>query len=138
MSAYPGKKQSPSSIGKMKIKKVVEDNLTIFTVSGAVSAEEIVTKAAEDMAAPLTKDSMWDFSEASSAKLTTAAIEKIAQSLTSHAAHLEGGKVALVGSKMVNIGLGKMFKVFATLAGLPHTYRVFRNAEQAIAWLKTA
>lgn len=122
----------------MQIKKVVEDNLTIFTVTGMVSAEEIATKAAEDMAAPQTRNSMWDFTQASSVKLTTAAIEKIAQSLSSHAAHIEGGKVALVGSKTVNIGLGKLFQVFATLAGLPHTYRIFRNTQRAINWLKAA
>lgn len=120
----------------MKITKVVEENLTIFTVTGAVSAEEIVTKAAEDMAAPQTQHSMWDFTEASSVKLTTVAVEKIAQSLAAHAAHTEGGKVALVGSKMVNIGLGKVFQVFAALAGLPFTYRIFRNTQHAIDWLK--
>jgi len=121
----------------MQIKKEVVDGLTIFTVTGAVSAEEIVTKAAEDMAAPQTRNSMWDFSEASSVKLTTPAVEKIAQSLTSHAAHIEGGRVALVGSKMINIGLGKVFKVFATLAGLPYHYRIFRNKVRAVEWLKS-
>ena len=120
----------------MQITKVVEDNLTFFRVTGAVSAEEIVTKAAEDMAAPQTEHSMWDFTHASSVKLTTAAVEKIARSLTTHAAHVDGGKVALVGSKTVNIGLGKVFQVFASLAGLPYTYRIFRNTRRAVDWLK--
>lgn len=122
----------------MKITKVVEDNLTIFKVTGAVSAEEIVTKAAEDMAAPQTENRLWDFSRASSVKLTTDAIEEIAHGLTSHAAHIEGGKVALVGSKMVNIGLGKVFKAFASQAGLPYTYRIFRNTQRAIDWLNAS
>jgi hypothetical protein len=119
----------------MKINKTVEGELTIFTVVGAVSAEEIVTMAAEDMAAPQTQDSMWDFSQASSVKLTGTAVKQIADNLTAHAAHIEGGKVALVGSGAIQVGLGKMFKAFATLAGLPYEYRVFRKRARAEAWL---
>ena len=120
----------------MQIQKTVENDLTIFTVSGTVSAEEIVTAAAEDMAAPQTLNSIWDFSQASSVRLTTAAIEKIATNLTAHAAHIGGGKVALVGSGGIQVGLGKVFKAFAALAGLPYEYRVFRKRERAEAWLR--
>jgi hypothetical protein len=120
----------------MQITKVVEDGLTIFTVTGAVSAEEIIAKAAENIAAPQTRDAMWDFSAASSIKLTTSAIEKIANTLAVHAAHIDGGKVALVASKGINIGLGKVFNVYARLAGLPKDYRTFRNRQRALEWLQ--
>ncbi len=122
----------------MRITKLIEDGLTVFTVTGAVSAEEIVTTAADHMAAPQTRDSMWDFTQASSVKLTTAAIEEIARNLSPHAAHINGGRVALVGTGGIQVGLGKMFKAFATLAGLPYEYRVFRNRARAEAWLKSA
>jgi hypothetical protein len=44
-------------------------------------------------------------------------------------------KVALVGSKNINIGLGKLFAAFAQMAGLPNTYKVFRNLPLAEKWL---
>jgi hypothetical protein len=120
----------------MQIQKAVEGGLTIFTVSGVVSAEEVIAAAAADMAAPQTRDSMWDFTQASSVKLTTAAVEKIAENLIPHAAHIDGGKVALVGSGAIQVGLGKVYKAFAALAGLPYEYRVFRKRVRAEAWLK--
>jgi hypothetical protein len=45
-------------------------------------------------------------------------------------------KVALVGSKNINIGLGKVFGAFAQMAGLPYAYKSFRNTEDAVVWLE--
>ncbi|MEJ2638421.1 MAG: hypothetical protein P8010_02495 [Desulfosarcinaceae bacterium] len=109
--------------------------MTIFTVTGVVSVEEIVKRATEDLAAPQTRDAIWDFSLASSVKLSGAGMKRIVEDLTTHAAHVEGRKVALVGSGAIQVGLGKMFRAFAALADLPHEYRVFRNRERADEWL---
>lgn len=119
----------------MKITKAVEGGVTIFTVTGAVSAEEIIAVASEDMAHPQTRDAIWDFSQASSVKLSGAGIKQIADDLTSHAAYVEGRRVALVASGAIQVGLGKMFRAFAALAGLPHDYRVFRKRSRAEEWL---
>jgi hypothetical protein len=45
-------------------------------------------------------------------------------------------KVALVGSKAINMGLGKLFVAFAQLAGLQDIYQVFRDINHAIEWLE--
>jgi hypothetical protein len=120
----------------MNITKSIEGGLTIFTVTGSVSAKEIIAMATEDMTAPQTRDTIWDFSQASSVKLSSLAMKKIADDLTTHAAHIEGRRVALVGAGAIQVGLGKMFRAFATLAGLPHEYRVFRNRVRAEEWLR--
>jgi hypothetical protein len=120
----------------MNITKAVEGGVTIFTVTGAVSAEEIIAVATEDMADPQTRDTIWDFSGASSVKLSNLSVKQIADDLTAHAARVEGRRVALVGSGAVQVGLGKMFGAFAALAGLPHDYRVFRNRSRADIWLR--
>jgi hypothetical protein len=119
----------------MKITKAVEGGVTILTVTGAVSAEEIITVASEDMAHPQTRDAIWDFSQASSVKLSGAGIKQIADDLTAHSAYVEGRRVALVASGAIQVGLGKMFRAFAALAGLPHDYRVFRKRSRAEEWL---
>ena len=121
----------------MQILKAVEGGVTIFTVMGAVSAKEIINMAIEDIAAPQTRDAIWDFSRASSVKLSSLAVKKIADDLTTQPAHIEGRRVALVGSGAIQVGLGKMFRAFATLAGLPHEYRVFRNRVRAEEWLRS-
>jgi hypothetical protein len=120
----------------MQITKSIEGGLTIFTVKGAVSAEEIIGAATEEMAAPRTRDAIWDFSGASSVKLPSSAVKKVADELTANAARIEGRRVALVGSGAIQVGLGKMFRAFAGLAGLPHEYRVFRNRLRAEEWLR--
>jgi hypothetical protein len=119
----------------MQILKAIEGGVTIFTVMGAVSVQEIVKQATEDLAAPQTRDAIWDFSLASSVNLSTGGMKQIVNDLTTHAAHVEGRRVALVGAGAIQVGLGKMFKAFAAMAGLPHEYRVFRNRVRAEEWL---
>ena len=46
-----------------------------------------------------------------------------------------GGRVALVGSATINIGLGKLFAAFAQMADLPFRYKTFHHVAQAERWL---
>jgi hypothetical protein len=50
--------------------------------------------------------------------------------------HQEWLVACLVGSKAINMGLGKLFVAFAQLAGLQDIYQVFRDINHAIEWLE--
>jgi len=109
---------------------------TIFTVTGDVTANEIILQSARYREGTQTGPSLWDFTQAASVRITTVEMKGIADSLKNVPGEGEGRKVALVGSKTINIGLGKMFAAFAQIAGLPHTYKVFRHMAPALKWLE--
>jgi hypothetical protein len=112
------------------------DTCTIFRVTGAVTANDIVLQAAQYMAGKQTATSMWDFTQAASVNISTVEMKGIADSLKKASKAGKVRKVALVGSKTINIGLGKLFAAFAQMAGLPYTYKVFRDTSHAMEWLE--
>lgn len=111
------------------------DNCTIFTVTGDVTANEIILQAAQYITGEQTDTSVWDFTQTASVKISTVEMKGIADSLKNVSTDGKVRKVALVGSKNINIGLGKLFAAFAQMAGLPNTYKVFRNMTHAMEWL---
>jgi len=110
-------------------------NCTIFRVTGDVTANEIILKAAQYMAGEQTDTSLWDFTQTGRVKISTTEMRGIADTLKRVATDAKERKVALVGSKTINIGLGKLFAAFAQIAGLPYTYKVFRDMPHATDWL---
>ena len=111
-------------------------NLTIFRVTGEVTANDIVAEAVRYMVGEETETSLWDFTRATKIKITTLELKGIADSLRSVAKNDTVRKVALVASKNINIGLGKVFGAFAQMASLPYTYKTFRNIRDAMQWLE--
>ncbi len=87
------------------------------------------------MAGEQSDTSIWDFTQAASVKISTVEMKGIAGSLKNVSKDRTVRKVALVGSKTINIGLGKLFAAFAQMAGLPYTYKVFRDMAHAMEWL---
>lgn len=104
-------------------------------VSGEVTANEIIMQAGQYMAGEQTETSMWDFTQALRVKISTVEMRGIADSLKQVPTDGRIRKVALVGSKTINIGLGKLFAAFAQMTGLPYIYKVFRRRSQAEQWL---
>jgi hypothetical protein len=111
------------------------DNCTFFRVTGDVTANEIILQAAQYMAGEQSDNSLWDFTRTGRVKISTTEMKGIADSLKHVANDGKVRKVALVGSKAINIGLGKLFAAFAQIAGLPYTYKVFSDMAHAMEWL---
>ena len=112
-----------------------KDNCTIFRATGTVTANEIMTQAVQYLTGEQTETSMWDFSRTTRLNITTLEMKGIADSLKHVTPQKRGGKVALVGSSTINVGLGKLFSAFAQMAGLPFRYKSFHHLGQAEAWL---
>lgn len=111
------------------------NNCTFFSVNGDVTANDIMLEVKQYMAGEQTDNAVWDFTQAASVDISTLEIKGIADSLKQLAKRGQVRKVALVASKTINIGLGKLFAAFAQMAGVPHTYKVFRDMSHAMAWL---
>ncbi len=110
-------------------------NCTHFKVIGAVTADEIVNQLAQYIRGNRTDTALWDFSDTIELNITPAEIKSIADFLKTHADDATIRKVALVGTKAINVGSGKLFAAFAQMAGLKNEYKVFRSLKHALEWL---
>ena len=113
-----------------------EGDCTIFRVTGEVTAHEIFRKAVDYVQGDQTETSLWDFTQTAKVKITSTELKVIAEGLKGVIKNGRVRKAALVSSKSINIGLGKLFTAFAQMTGLPYTYKVFRNMENAQDWLQ--
>jgi hypothetical protein len=113
-----------------------DGDCSIFTVTGEVTADEILFQLAQYMRGECTSIAIWDFSETQNIKITTLEMKGIADSIGKFSNDDVERRVAMVGSKTINIGLGKLFAAFAQMAGLPNTYKTFRDTDHAIKWLE--
>jgi hypothetical protein len=113
-----------------------EDGCTIFKVTEEVTANEILIELAQYFGDNPTETAIWDFSGAAKVKISTLEMKGIADSLTTFSSDDKPRRVALVGSKTINIGLGKLFAAFAEMAGLHNTYKVFRDITTAKKWIE--
>ncbi len=115
-----------------------QNDRTIFKVTGEVTAEEITSRAVEYLSGEQTATSLWDFTRTDKVKISTLDLQGIADSVKRASTKGPVRNVALVGSKNINIGLGKLFAAFAQMAGIPYNYKVFRDLTHAMEWLDGA
>lgn len=122
-------------MAEIVVSVVIENDLTVFTVTGKVTADEIIRVSHDQYLKEPTRLILWDFTDASSDAIDIPELERIAGEVKDFSEKGAKGKIALVRSVEMNIGLVKMFAAFAEIAGVPYEYRVFKNNETARAWL---
>ena len=112
-----------------------ENHLSIHTVKGKVSGEEIALKIEAYHSGEPERFAIWDFSEADLTQLTTDDLRSILSVSKISAGQRKGGKTALVVPHDYTYGLGRMWEAFTEFENLPVVNRAFRSLEEAKAWL---
>jgi hypothetical protein len=111
--------------------------LTIFTVSGTLTAGEFARAIRSFYAGEVTLHSLWDLSNGK-IKATDNDVWNLARSAsTLNLTSRIGGKTALVAGKGRSIGLARMYQLITDTMTLPFEIRVFSNMEEAHNWLGT-
>ena len=113
-----------------------ENDLTIFTVEGDLSADEIVTYSSKHYVENPTKLVLWDAAKGSVSKITADDFRNIAKKMKNQTKKREGGKTAIVGKFDVDFGSARMYGAYAELEEIKISYNVFRNADDAMKWLQ--
>jgi hypothetical protein len=109
--------------------------LTIFTVSGTVTASEFAIAIRSFYAGEATLHALWDFRQGN-VELTEAEIWNLARSVsTLNLSTRIGGKTAFVAKKGTPFGLAKMYQLITDTMSLPFEIKVFTNLEDANHWL---
>jgi len=112
-----------------------EEDLTIFTVHGALTADEIIKYSAEQYGSNPTKLVLWDVLNGSVNNIDTQDFQKIAAAVKPYTEKRVGGKTAFVGEFDADFGMGRMYETYAAMENIPVMYRTFRDRQEALDWL---
>ena len=82
-----------------------------------------------------TKRILWDLSDATWASITTEDLNKTV--ITAKKYSRKGGKTALVFSKDIDFGIGRMLQTLGEIEEYDYVFGTFRNREEAMKWLDT-
>ena len=114
-----------------------ESDLTIFTVEGDLTTNEILHYSSESYNKNPTKLVLWDASNGSVSKIAPTDFRGISKEMKQYTKKREGGKTAFVGKFDLDFSLGRLYEVYAEIENLPVTYQTFRSNEEAMRWLKS-
>jgi hypothetical protein len=114
------------------------ESLTILTVVGEVTSGEVVGALEQFLKGGVTRDLLWDFRGAKLSAIHRDDIERII-AVAKAGAHLRpDGRTALVVGDLLSFGISRMYELLAELKDHPIRHHVFRDVEEALAWLRPA
>jgi hypothetical protein len=112
-----------------------ENNLTVFTVKGELTAKEIIHHASEYYAEKSTRFVLWDVTGGTVGAISNDDFRQIAEQMKNYTSKRKHGKTAFVVKSDLDFGLGRMYGAFAEIEDLPVAYRTFRTVEEAKKWI---
>ena len=111
--------------------------LTIFTVSGTITALEFANAIRSFYAGDLTLYALWDLRNGK-IESTDNDVWNLARSVsTLNLSSRRGGKTALVAGEGRPFGLARMYQLITDTMTLPFEIKVFTSIEEAHNWLET-
>ena len=114
-----------------------KENLTIHTVSGLASEEDMYRALAGDGNRETTAFVLWDMSRAEVAHVTSDILRRFIRKATELGEARQGGRTAVVAPEDLQFGLARMSEVFSEEESSPFGFRAFRTRAEALLWLQT-
>jgi len=111
------------------------NDLTIHTVKGNVSSEEIVQRIKEHFTEKVTLRVIWDFSDAIIEDSSNEKLRSVLVTAGKYNEARKGGKAALVSSESLLFGLARMYGTLTEIKDSPVEHRAFRNMKDAKEWI---
>ena len=120
--------------------KIVNEDkkLTTITITWEADVGELVSVLKNFFDDNNTEHLLLDFRKSSLDSITPEHLGNLCRYATSRA-NGEGrvnGKTALVGSKDLKFGIGRMFETYSEMEGSAVKVSVFRSMEKALSWLE--
>jgi len=112
-----------------------ENDLTVFTVIGKVTAKEIVSAIHDFYENAVTSNILLDLNKSDLSKSISADVERIVNLSVEYAVRRPAGKTALVGSDDFTFGISRMYEMTKESAKLPFQTPAFRDIQAAYQWL---
>jgi 2-phospho-L-lactate guanylyltransferase (CobY/MobA/RfbA family) len=89
-----------------------QSDLSVFTVNGELTADEIIERVEEYYIKHPTKQVLWIMGDVDLSAITREEIERIIQIAKKNTGKRKEGKTAIVGSKDVEYGLARMYEAY--------------------------
>jgi len=112
-----------------------QGDLSVFTVNGELTADEIIERVEEYYTKHPTKLVLWIMGDVDLSAITREEIERIIQIAKKNTGKRKEGKTAIVGSKDVEYGLARMYEAYTGFENLPYEYKIFKDVDEAKEWL---
>jgi hypothetical protein len=114
-----------------------EGSLLIATVTGNITANELIAVVLEYYPNDMVKDVIWDLTNGSMKAISKDGFSEIAKTTKMVVADgaRSSGKTVFVGGVDREYVLSSIYKVIAEVTGVPIKYNVFMTLEEARNWL---
>lgn len=122
-------------MGSIETKIDVEKDLTINICTGKLTLKEVQDTIDSYYSKTITRLVLWDVTNADVSQLNAAELKKIVVDIRERSTVRVGGKTALLFSKDVGYGIGRMLMAFSDSEGLSIDLMVFREPSKAHEWL---
>ena len=109
--------------------------MTVFTVIGKVTANELVAAISDFYENYVTSNILWDLTKGDLSEIRSSDVELIANLSVKYAEKRSSGKTAIVGSDDLAFGLSRMYEITKELVKLPFETQAFRDIDKAFKWL---
>jgi len=115
----------------------IEGSLLIATVTGNITANELIAVVLEYYPNDMVKDVIWDLTNGSMKAISKDGFSEIAKTTKMVVAGgaRRSGKTVFVGGVDREYVLSSIYKVIAEVTGVPVKYKVFMTLEEARNWL---
>ncbi len=113
------------------------NDLTIYTLTGKVTAAEIKHTIEQFYSGQITKHVLWDLTDSDVSALSKPEVESIAFTPRTATEKRQQGKTAIVAPDDLVYGLSRMYQSLTHLENQPFETRVFRIKDDAMNWLKS-
>jgi uncharacterized protein YrrD len=122
----------------MAIDITTEGSLLIASVTGNITANELIAVVLEYYQNNIVKDVIWDLTNGSLKSISQEGFIAIANAAKMVVADgsRRGGKTVFIGSADCEYALSRMYKVIAEVTGVPIKYNVFKTIEEARNWIE--
>jgi len=115
-----------------------EGSLLIASVTGNITADELIAVVLEHYPNNIVKDVIWDLTNGSLKSISQDGFGAIAKTVKMSVAggSRRGRKTVFVGGVEREYALSRIYKVIAEVTGVPIKYNVFKTIEEARNWLE--
>jgi len=122
----------------MPVKTVIdqERDITEHIASGDVIDDEMFEAQREFYDNGPTSLQLWDMTECSVTGVTIGGMRTFIEKASRQGVARKNGKTAVVVNSQLQYGLARMAEAFAEFASIPFAFRVFRERDEAVVWLK--
>ena len=109
--------------------------LTIYTVTGKVTWNEIADALEEYYSNDPTAGMLWDFRAIDASDLSSRELINIVSVAKKYAHQRKNGKTAIVVSSDLSFGISRMYENYAELYEHPIDHRITKDYDAAMKWL---